>query len=210
MPGERSLAIEVERLRGLHPALVRRLLRAAARELGVSLDFEETARLLALVEGAASANPRREELTGELRAERTPRELRLLFSARNAEAPEASTTAPAGVEIPVPGEGEALGWRIRCSLAGDAASDAEQPPALLRAALPGDRVQLRYSRGAPKRIKEVLEHMGVPSDQRTAWPVLVWQGKIVWMQGAVLEPTEILRLLEVEAVPLDAAGHARR
>jgi tRNA(Ile)-lysidine synthase len=191
MPGERSLAIEVERLRGLHPALMRRLLRAAARELGFSLDFEQTARLLALVQGPA--NTRREQLTGELRAERTPRELRLL----SAKQPGASLpSATAAVEIPVPGEGEGFGWRIRCSLASPSA--ASQSNALLRAAIPNDRVQLRYSRGAPKRIKEVFERMGIPPDQRAGWPVLIWRGEIVWMQGAVLEPSPVslaIRLL---------------
>ena len=198
VPGERSLAIEVERLRGMHQALVRRLLRGAARELGVQVDFDQTARLLALVSGSAS--PRREQLTGELSAERTPRELRLLFSAKAA-AGARTPARVAEVEIAVPGEGHGFGWRIRCSLTGSDSSANES--ALLRAALPADRVQLRYSRGAPKRIKEVLERIGVPSEQRREWPVLVWQGEIVWMRGVVLEPTEVSQRLLVEAEPLE-------
>ena len=47
-PGEQALAIELERLRGLDPALRRRVVRAAARQLGARLNFEETSRLLAL------------------------------------------------------------------------------------------------------------------------------------------------------------------
>ena len=46
--GEQALSIELDRLRGLDPALRRRVLRAAARQLGARLSFEETARLLAL------------------------------------------------------------------------------------------------------------------------------------------------------------------
>ncbi len=193
-PGKRSLAIEIDRLRTLHPALVRRLLRAAAKQFEAALDFEQTARLLALVEGSASANPRREDLTANLRAERTPRELRLLFTTRF-EPPN-----PARIEIPVPGEGEGFGYRIRLSLT--AQSPDPQPDALLRAALPTDRVQLRYSRGAPKRVKEVLERLGVPAGQRAEWPVLVWQGEIVWLRDTTLEPT---RLSEQLTVNVEAA-----
>lgn len=196
VPGERTQAIEVERLRGLHPALLRRLLRGAAKELGVSLDFEETARLLALVD--AGPGLRREELTGNLRAERTPRELRLVYSAKPM-GPEPAAT-PEMVAIDVPGEQEAFGWRVRCALAEGASGGAG--PATLRLALPGDRVQLRYTRGAPKRVKEVLERMGIPAADRMAWPVLVWQGEIVWMSGALLEPTPVSQGLRVEAEKL--------
>jgi tRNA(Ile)-lysidine synthase len=47
-PGEKSLSIELERLRGLDPAVRRRVVRAAARELGARLSFEETTRILTL------------------------------------------------------------------------------------------------------------------------------------------------------------------
>ena len=73
-PGEVVLALEVERL----PAPIavrRRILRAAARELGVSLNFEQTERLLAMCGPSGS---RRQTLTSALRAERSPRELRLV------------------------------------------------------------------------------------------------------------------------------------
>ncbi len=195
LPGERSLAIELDRLRTLHPALVRRLLRAAARQLGPALDFDQTARLLALA--VSQSSPRREDLSAHLRAERTPRELRLLFTANSA------PPRPPHIEIPVPGEGEGFGHHIRLSLTTESADP--QPPAILRAALPSDRVQLRHSRATPKRIKEVLERLGIPPDQRANWPVIVWQGEIVWMQGTVLEPTTASHPLVVEAHPLKSA-----
>ena len=47
-PGERSLAIELDRLRTLDPALRRRVIRAAARQLRVRLSFDETERILTL------------------------------------------------------------------------------------------------------------------------------------------------------------------
>ena len=199
LPGERALSIEVERLRALHPALVRRLLRGAAKELGVPLDFDQTARLVALLEQRPGSAPKREELTGELRAERTPRELRLVFSARSASAGSSSSGDElpqiSRLSIPVPGEGEGFGVRIRLSLADGGATPDK---AILRAAAPTERVQLRYSRGAPKKIKEVLERMGIPAADRAGWPVLEWQGEIVWCRNTVLEPTEMSADLHIE------------
>jgi hypothetical protein len=48
-------------------------------------------------------------------------------------------------------------------------------------------VRIRYSRG-PKPIKEIFERMQVDAEQRTSWPLLEWQGRIVWMNGVDLEP----------------------
>lgn len=81
-PGESSLAIEIERLRGFDPALRRRVLRAAARQLGARLNFEETARILALcgLEPHPTVTTRigaTVQLSKYLRAERSIRELRL-------------------------------------------------------------------------------------------------------------------------------------
>jgi tRNA(Ile)-lysidine synthase len=79
-----SIAIEIDRLRSLDPALRRRVLRAAARSLDVRLTFDETARLLALA--GLTTNPELAApartgsilyLADRLRAQRTPRELRL-------------------------------------------------------------------------------------------------------------------------------------
>lgn len=75
-PGESTVALEIERLPD-SPAYRRRIVRAAARKLGVGLNFEQTERLLAMCGPAA---PRRERLTATLRAERSPRELRLTKS----------------------------------------------------------------------------------------------------------------------------------
>lgn len=73
-PGEATLALEIERLPA-SVALRRRILRAAAHQLGVALNFEQSERLLAM----CGPNPsRRQTLTAVLRAERSPRELRLL------------------------------------------------------------------------------------------------------------------------------------
>ncbi|RRA47713.1 tRNA(Ile)-lysidine synthetase [Acidipila sp. EB88] len=193
LPGEQSLAIEVERLRVLAPALVRRLVRAAAARLGGSLDFAETERVLALLQGAVGSVPRREQLGASLRAERSPRELRFVRAE-----PKALGTVE-DVLVSVPGDVQALGIQLKVELAAGTAVAATGalPQATLRGTRPADRVTQRYSRGTPRRIKEVLERMGVPSEARAGWPVLVWQGEIVWVRGAVLEPTPLSTQLHV-------------
>jgi tRNA(Ile)-lysidine synthase len=73
-PGEASLAFEIERL-PQSPAMRRRILRAAARQLGTALNFDQTERLMTMLGAGAT---RRQQLTAELHAERSPRELRLV------------------------------------------------------------------------------------------------------------------------------------
>ncbi|HZU09287.1 MAG TPA: tRNA lysidine(34) synthetase TilS [Pseudacidobacterium sp.] len=175
-PEQASVGMEVERLRGVHPAMRRRVLRAAAEQLGACLNFDQTELLLELCEGKAG---RRQVLTAELRAERSPRELRLVRSA------SAKADAPPEYEFTVPGQvvAEAFGLRLTVSVLAEEFSGST---ARLRAYRSGDRVQLRYSSG-PKRVKEVLERMQVPSAERAGWPVLEWEGEIVWMKGAEVE-----------------------
>jgi tRNA(Ile)-lysidine synthase len=84
-PGQSSVAIELDRLRALDPALRRRVLRAAARQLGARLSFDETARLLALCgflphPTVAARTGSTLHLSNNLRAERSPRELRLYLT----------------------------------------------------------------------------------------------------------------------------------
>jgi len=81
-PGESAVAIELDRLRAFDPALRRRVIRAAARQLDARLNFEETARLLALCgfQPHPTVTPRTGatlQLANNVRAERSPRELRL-------------------------------------------------------------------------------------------------------------------------------------
>jgi tRNA(Ile)-lysidine synthase len=80
--GPKSVAIELPRLRNLDPALRRRVVRAAARQLGARLSFDETSRLLALcgflsIPTVPSKTGSTLQLSNSLRAERSPRELRL-------------------------------------------------------------------------------------------------------------------------------------
>ncbi len=154
-PGEDSIAIEVEKLRGLAPAVRRRVLRAAAEQIGCALNFDQTELLLAMLAARAG---RRETLTARVHAERTPRELRLVrLQAEN------GAVKPLEYEIPIPGEMVADTFGLR--MVTHVGVTGRFPPAKLRVYKAGDRVRLRYSSGL-KRIKEVLERLKVPSDQR--------------------------------------------
>jgi len=185
--GGGGLALDVIRLAALAPAMQRRLLRHAAQRLGGALDFQSTEALRVLaLEGRAG---QKRELARGLRAERTPRELRLTLqsaSAGEAEAiPEYSGPIPGEIVAP------AFGVRMRIELSPGVVQEGGQAGfgrmATLRNWRPGDRVRVRYS-GGQRKVKEVLERLRVTGSGRAVWPVLEVEGRIVWMKGVELEP----------------------
>jgi len=181
------LAIDVTRLAELSPALQRRLLRYAAAELSVALDFAgtESLRSLALA-GRAS---QKLELTQGLRVERSHRELRLTLEPVVASAGDGTKVAPELI-VSVPGEVEATAFGLSLRIEVHAVSAGPNPvpvTALLRSWKPGDRVKVNHS-SRPRKVKEVLEHMKVTGTSRLNWPVLEFAGRIVWMRGIELEP----------------------
>ncbi len=81
-PADASISIELDRLKALDPALRRRVLRAAARQLGARLSFDETSRLLSLCgfrsgPTVAARTGASLHLSNHLRANRSAREIRL-------------------------------------------------------------------------------------------------------------------------------------
>jgi tRNA(Ile)-lysidine synthase len=194
-PDEGSAGIELERLRELAPAVRRRVLRATAQQLGCDLNFDQTDRLMAMCDPTA---PRRQQLTAELRAERTARELRLVREAAHA----TQGAAPQGVELPIPGEAAGLGVRLRATLRGPEVNVSV--PAKLRGPQAGDRVRLRHSRKA-RPLKEIFERLQVEAERRRSWPLLEWNGQIVWMQGVDVDP-EIDLPFRIEGVGEEAEG----
>ena len=177
-----GIAIDVTRLAALPLALQRRLLRYAADQLGVAVDFPSTEALRALaLTGRAG---QRVELAEGLRAERTPRELRLavLPAGRGVGqvCPEYAVTIPGEVTA------AAFGLRLRIEVS-VATAVSEIRSATLRNWRAGDRVLLRHSSG-PRKVKEVLERMHVTGSGRRVWPVVELDGRIVWMRGVEVEP----------------------
>lgn len=200
-------AIDVTRLASLPHALQRRLLRHAASQLGAAPDFAstETMRGLALTGRAGQKC----ELAEGLRAERTHRELRLTV-APPAIARDGRVETVSALPVPVPGESVALafGLRLRIETSNPAApgNSPRQVPAtqaLLRPWKPGDRVRVRHS-ASPRKVKEVLERLRVTGSNRASWPVLEWNGRIIWMRGVELEPEPEIRVVAevLQAGPL--------
>jgi tRNA(Ile)-lysidine synthase len=178
-PEEETVAIEQARLRELHPAMARRVVRAAARRLGARLNFEQTEQLLAMGE----SRPGKFELPGGITVERSLREIRLSRSA----APPIPGPAYA---FPIPGEIRAPEYGL-CLHAARTQDGLATASAVLRPWKAGDRVTLAHSRG-PKKVAEVLDRLHVFGGARKNWPVVEWEGRIVWMRGVEVEAPEFI------------------
>ena len=109
-----GLALDVTRFAALHPALQRRLLRHAAQNLDACLDFAATEALRALALDGRAGQKR--VLAQGLRAERTPRELRLNVEAVSGDGaaaiPEYTTAIPGEILAPD------FGVRVRIEMVG--------------------------------------------------------------------------------------------
>ena len=190
-PGEAELSMELERLRAMHPALQRRILRAAAEQLGASLNFDQTEALrsLAVAVQPGAGRRGRVELGAGVVAERTVRELRLVRTNETVEAelPE--------LVVPVPGLLEAGEYGLRVIAGGSLPSGSRL---LLRTPQAGDRLRLPHS-GGVKTVKEVLERRGLSAAERRVCPVLATGSSILWMSGIEVEQTPGLEL-DVEPI----------
>jgi tRNA(Ile)-lysidine synthase len=187
-----GLALDIAQLAALCAALQRRVLRHAAEQLGFAPDFRATEALRALALSGRAGQ--KSELAGGLRGERTHRELRLSIQPAAASSPDHAAIPPAEFTFSVPGEITAAGFGLHLRI--ESPSPSPQS-ATLRPWKPGDRVHLRHSSG-PRKVKEVLERLKVAGAARASWPVVEMGGRIVWMQGVVLEPQPGL---EITATP---------
>jgi tRNA(Ile)-lysidine synthase len=197
-PGEAGVGMELERFRALHPALQRRVLRAAAEQLGSALNFDHTEAVRALTDVGErlAGKGGRVELGAGLIAERTARELRLSRS---------SERTPSGLPelvVPVPGVLEAAEYGYRVTTVGGLPSGTTL---VLRTPQPGDQVRLPHSRGV-KTVKEVLERHGLSAAQRKVCPVLATGSSILWMSGVEVE---WMPGLQVAVEPFGESGSRR-
>jgi tRNA(Ile)-lysidine synthase len=178
-PGEAGVAMELEKFRALHPALQRRVLRAAAGQLGFALSFDQTEDLRTLAGSGQHAAGKRNriELGAGLIAERTARELRL------AREPEHARSSLPEFVVPVPGVLEAVEYGLRVIVGGKLSTGGTL---VLRTPRAGDRVRLPYSRSV-KTVKEVLERRGLSAAERKICPVLAVGSGILWMSGVEVE-----------------------
>jgi tRNA(Ile)-lysidine synthase len=196
-----GLAVDLTRLGALAPAMQRRVLRHATRQLGVDLNFAGTEALRGLA-GAGRAG-QKVELAGGLRAERSHRELRLTVAA-------AATAAPVPeYRFPIPGEVTAPAFGLKIRVEATSGSEANPPrEALLRNWRAGDRVWPRHT-SAPRKVSEVLNRLKVTGDRRALWPVLEIHGKIRWMRGIELQ-TDPIEQAEIRVFAMDIEPADRR
>jgi tRNA(Ile)-lysidine synthase len=192
--GGEGLALDITRLAAFPVALQRRLVRHAAENLGTAPDFPavETLRALALTGRAGE----RRELEHGLHAERTHRELRLALGGGSVIGGKGRKAAVPEYEVSIPGEVIAPAFGLRLSIettqVGTSSAPAESKDwgfgrtARLRNWNSGDRVRLRYSSGLHK-VKEVLERKRVTGSGRAVWPVLEFEGRIIWMKDVEIE-----------------------
>jgi tRNA(Ile)-lysidine synthase len=198
------LALDTSRVAALAAALQRRLLRHAAEQFGVSIDFAATESLRSLV--LAGRAGQKLELPDGLRAERTPREIRLSLDQGPFPSKSRSAEPPPAYTVDIPGEVDAPAFSLRLRInrglqstsrsGQNSQNGTTNPPsapqtATLRNWKPGDWVWLRYSSGR-RKVKEVLERMRVTGTARTLWPVLEIGGRIAWMRGVELEAEDDL------------------
>jgi tRNA(Ile)-lysidine synthase len=115
--------------------------------------------------------------------ERSLREIRLSRSS----APAIPGPAYA---FPIPGEIRAPEYGL-CLHGARAQDGLPSASAVLRPWKAGDRVTLAHSRG-PKKVAEVLDRLHVLGGARKNWPVVEWEGKIVWMRGVEVEAPEFV------------------
>lgn len=211
-----GIALDFMRLAALAPALQRRLLRHAAGQFGVALDFTATQSLRSLALSGRAGQ--KLELPNGLRAERTPREIQLSLGPNSAPRSKSADRFVPEYNCSIPGQIDAPGFGLLLRIefttqappksGKEIRSGAAPQSVTLRNWRPGDRVTLRYSSG-PRKVKEVLERLRVTGSDRSLWPVLEFDGRIVWMKGVELEPDpKILVTTEYTGEPAEPAAEA--
>jgi tRNA(Ile)-lysidine synthase len=183
------LTLDTGRMQELPLALRRRLIRAAAERLGLTLEFrhvEQVLRLAAQTGGAAEA-----QLPDGWVALRSGRELCLLRRSQTLQRP-----CSYEYRLPVPGEVfiKEIGSRIKAFTAAVPQAKAGYNREMLLDASaagreltvrnwrPGDRFWPAHTSG-PKKVKDLLQRKKVTDPARALWPVAASGDRIVWVRG---------------------------
>mgnify|MGYP001236183814 FL=1 len=190
-----EVTFEAKWLAGLHPALARRVVRAAIEQARGDLrrvDMIHVERVLSLARGAAIA--RRFEIPG-LEAWRSCGWIRL--------APPGHGCLDYDIEVQVPGRARPPGSGIELELelllcSSDCGYNEKEYEQLdwgrvggalrLRNWRPGDQYRPR-GRANPVKVNTLLQHARIPLWKRRSWPVLTREGAIIWVArfGAAAE-----------------------
>lgn len=196
--GGATVALPIDGLRRYSQAMQRRIARGVLRQLGLSATLAETDAVL----GAAGLLSGDEDAQGE-RKWRPLREgvcyRRLHREIQIGRIMEASAALPA-TEVAFDGsnvEVKAGTVRLRISIAAPNASATAQATMQLPAKLTlrgwraGDRIELPHSGGAHK-VKELLQRKRLAPEERAGWPVVEWNGTLLWLRGYAQRAIEVI------------------
>lgn len=204
-----------------HPlALQRRLVRAAAESVGLSLDFQHIEELLALAQ-ARPAGEKQVILPEGWRVRRIHDRLQF----EPAEAAQAVQNHDFAYALPLPGEVavpetgtvfRAIVGALSPAQSGRAYDPSRLPGLLqVRNWHPGDRFFPAHTR-EQKKIKELLQDRKIPLAQRRTWPVITsaasGREEVIWVRG-FLPPEHLLAAagqaegLIIEEFALQGASH---
>lgn len=196
----RTLSLDLSKLKQQPVALRRRLLRAAAEQLGCHLDFDHVQGIFDLLEqrSVRGASSKTVELASGWRALLLFRELRL-------ERTSAHTTASTYQHrLPVPGEVHVfeLGTTIRVRIGEQNGSQkkaaynrahsirlSQISELVVRNWRAGDRFQPALH-NSEKRVKELLYTLHLSPEEKLRWPVVADGERVLWVRG--IEAAELL------------------
>jgi len=190
---QRSVALDIAKLQHEPLAMQRRLLRAAAEQLGCNLDFEHVDAILCLLAQRSSRGARDStiDIANGWRARLLFRELRIEQMSDEPTAIAYQHRLPLPGETYVPELDSTLCARISESngRTENAAYNRahlirlpEVTDLVVRNWRPGDRFQpARHA--SEKRVKELLYAMHLSAEQKRLWPVVVAGDRIVWVRG---------------------------
>jgi tRNA(Ile)-lysidine synthase len=225
--GDEPSILPVEFLRARPLALQRRMLRAAAEQQGLRLEFRHVEQVRALLRSEASALPRTIELPQGWEAVRQQGELH--FQRRRQKQEEKQEF---DCPLLVPGEVQLAGRKLRAMLvatSGDERSerggrrlDSRQDasatarrinavrldPVLAARGLrvrnwrAGDRYWPAHT-GQPKKVKELLQARHIPREHKPFWPVVTSGAELVWVPGFAAPEQFRVRDTDSEALLLE-------
>lgn len=210
-----NASLSMQELVRLSIAMQRRVIRAAAFSIGLTLEFKHVEEMLLVASGESKAAALPKDWAASIHAGR------LGFASANA-----LDAADFEYLMPVPGcvdvpelaacfeatlvHGSAEGYNrddYPTGASGMAEADLRGGPIqtanlLVRNWRPGDRFWPAHAK-SEKKVKELLQERHITGTERKQWPVVVYEDRLIWMRGfnarrsAKLEGVEQLLIREI-------------
>src|SRR5438094_3237958 len=204
-------AVGLENFVALPLALQRRLVRAAAENFGLRLEFRHVEEILELISNGC---PGKAALPDGWMASIDKGELKFEPAPQIAESiRDYQYLLPVPGKVPVPETGT-LFEVVLISAEKPEACNAENlldlgaitGKLMVRNWHAGDRFWPAHTKG-PKKVKELLQEKHVTGEERKLWPVIVRGNEIVWVRGfptpARLQPSQAIKnVVAIREVPL--------